>query len=80
VYWRLMVRKGHHHKQAICAVATRLVNRIFRVLKTGEPYILRDETGHRISVSDAKRLVVQRFSVPLEIRRSRRKTLVEVLG
>jgi hypothetical protein len=31
-------------------------------------------------VSDAKRLVVQRFSVPLEIRRSRRKTLVEVLG
>lgn len=80
VYWRLMVRKGHHHKQAICAVATRLVNRIFRVLKTGEPYILRDETGHRISVSDAKRLVVQRFSVPLEIRRSRRKTLVEVPG
>ena len=28
VYWRLMVRKGHHHKQALCGVATRLVNRI----------------------------------------------------
>jgi transposase len=36
VYWRLMVRKGHHHKQALCAVATRLVNRIGRVLRTGE--------------------------------------------
>ncbi len=77
VYWRLMVRKGHHHKQAICAVATRLVNRIFRVLKTGEPYVLRDESGNRLNVADAKRLVVERFSVPLEIRRVRRKTMVE---
>ncbi len=33
VYWRLMVRKGHHHKQALCAVATRLVNRIGKVHK-----------------------------------------------
>ena len=37
VYWRLMMKKGHHHKQALCAVATRLINRIYRVLKTGEP-------------------------------------------
>ena len=29
MYWRLMVGKGHHYKQALCAVATRLVNRIY---------------------------------------------------
>jgi hypothetical protein len=30
-----MVGRGHHHKQALCAVATRLVNRIGMVLRTG---------------------------------------------
>ncbi|MBC8752897.1 MULTISPECIES: IS110 family transposase [Paraburkholderia] len=72
VYWRLMVNKGHHHKQAICAVATRLINRIYRVLKTGEPYVLRDREGNAITVQEGKRIVVERFTVPLEVRQSRR--------
>lgn len=72
VYWRLMVNKGHHHKQAICAVATRLVNRIYRVLKTGEPYVLRDQEGNAITVQQGKRIVAERFTVPLEVRQSRR--------
>ena len=29
-----MVRKGHHHKRALCAVAIRLVNCIGKVLRT----------------------------------------------
>ena len=33
IYWRLMTTKGHHHKQALCAVANRLANRIFSVLR-----------------------------------------------
>ena len=53
VYWRLMVKKGHHHKQALCAVATRLINRMYRVLKTGEPYVLRDQQGLAITVQEA---------------------------
>jgi len=76
VYWRLMVTKGHHHKQALCAVATRLVNRIYRVLKTGVPYVLRDPDGIEISVQDAKRLVSERFTVPMDIRQSRRRQAV----
>lgn len=72
VYWRLMVNKGHHHKQAICAVATRLINRIYRVLKTGEPYVLRDQEGNSISVQEGKRIVAAQFKVPLEVRQSRR--------
>ncbi|MGH8111537.1 MAG: IS110 family transposase [Rhodanobacteraceae bacterium] len=73
VYWRLMVHKGHHHKQALCAVATRLVNRIYRVLKTGRTYVLRDLEGHPISVRQAKAIVAERFTVPLELRRARCK-------
>jgi transposase len=76
VYWRLMMTKGHHHKQALCAVATRLVNRIYRVLKTGLPYVLRDPDGAAISVRDGKRLVADRFTVPAEIRQSRRRQLL----
>ena len=73
VYWRLMVRKGHHHKQALCAVATRLVNRIHAVLKSGRPYVLRDTDGRPIDLSEGRRIVAERFSVPDEIRRARRR-------
>lgn len=79
VYWRLMVNKGHHHKQAICAVATRLVNRIYRVLKTGEPYVLRDRVGTSISVSEGKKIVAANFTVPVEVRQSRRKHMTQEL-
>ena len=73
IYWRLMVLKGHHHKQALCAVANRLVNRIFRMLKTGQPYVLRAPDGRVIDVAVAKELVRDRFTVPNEIRRTRRR-------
>ena len=73
VYFRLMVHKGHHHKQALCAVANRLVNRIYRVLKTGQPYVLRDLDGQTIDVAAAKSLVKQHFTVPEHIRNSRRR-------
>ena len=68
-----MVRKGHHHKQALCAVATRLVNRIGKVLRTGEAYELRDTDGTPISVAQGKAIVAERFSVPSEVRDARRR-------
>jgi transposase len=73
VYWRLMVRKGHHHKQALCAVATRLANRIGKVLRTGKAYELRDIDGTPISVAEGKAIVAERFGVPAEIRSARRR-------
>jgi transposase len=76
-YWRLMVRKGHHHKQALCAVATRLVNRIGKVLRTGEDYELRDIDGTPISVAQGRAIVAERFSVPAEIRNARRRHRAE---
>jgi transposase len=72
VYWRLMTAKGHHHKQALCAVANRLVNRVFRVLRTGRPYVLRDFDGRAIAVDEAKRIVAERYTVPPDLRARRR--------
>jgi hypothetical protein len=43
------------------------------VLKTGQAYALRDMEGKAISVAEAKQLVRDRFTVPDEIRRSRRR-------
>jgi transposase len=73
VYWRLMVHKGHHHKQALCAVATRLVNRIGRVLRTGHAYELRDTDGTPITSVQGRIICAERFSIPLAIRNARRR-------
>ena len=59
VYWRLMVRNGHHHKQALCAVATRLVNRIGKMLRTGEAYELRDDTGKTITIAEGRTIIAE---------------------
>jgi transposase len=80
VYWRLMVRKGHHHKQALCAVATRLVNRIGKVLRTGEPYELRDGAGKSISIAEGRTIVAEQFSIPAEIRNARRRHRTESIA
>jgi hypothetical protein len=76
VYYRCMVEKGHHHRQALCAVATRLVNRIHAVLREGRPYELRDLDGRPITIAAAKELIRTQFQVPDAIRRSRRKATV----
>lgn len=79
LYWRLMVQKGHHHKQALCAVATRLVNRIFRVLKSGRPYVLRDDAGTTLDIAQAKAIILDQFTVPADIRAGRcRNRLVSI--
>lgn len=72
VYWRLMTTKGHHHKQALCAVANRLANRILSVLRRGRPYVLHDLEDRPITIAEAKALIVERFTVPTAIRASRR--------
>ena len=72
VYWRLMTAKGHHHKQALCAVANRLVNRILSILRRGKLYVLRDIDGREITIGEAKAIIAQRYTVPDAVRASRR--------
>lgn len=77
LYWRLMTLKGHHHKQALCAVANRLVNRILSVLRSNRPYVLRDLAGNPISVAQGKTLVRDHFTVPIAVRNARRVSRTE---
>lgn len=72
VYWRLMTTRGHHHKQALCAVANRIANRILSVLRSGKPYALRDMDGREITIGEAKAIIAERYIVPEAVRASRR--------
>ena len=72
-----MTVKGHHHKQALCAVANRIVNRIFSILKRGKPYELRDREGNSITLSEAKAIILKRYTVGENIRAGRRSNRIE---
>jgi transposase len=73
VYYTMMVSKGKHHKQALCAVATRLLNRIHAVLKENRPYVIRDLDGRGITQSEGKAIVEARLTVPPKVRNARKK-------
>jgi len=54
-------------------VATRLMNRIYAVLKEGRPYVLRDLEGHPITVPQGKEIVLRDFEVPTAVRNRRKR-------
>jgi hypothetical protein len=49
LYRRLMVERGRHHNQALCAVATHLSDRIYALLRENRPYQPRDLDGRPIT-------------------------------
>lgn len=73
VYYQQMVNLGKHHKQAICACATHLLNRVFAVLRDGKPYVLRDVDGREVTPEQARQIVLERYTVPPEIRKRNNK-------
>jgi hypothetical protein len=68
-----MMRKGKHHKQAVCACATHLLDRVLAVLRSDKPYEMRDTDGTAVSDPQARELIVERYSVPAEVRRRTNK-------
>lgn len=73
VYFTMMVSKGKHHRQALCAVATRLANRIHTILKEGRPYVLRTLEGQPITIPEGRAIVDLQFTVPATVRAKRRR-------
>ncbi len=73
LYYDQMVHKGKHHNQAVCAVATHLLDRILVVLRYDRPYELRDVDGQPVSVTRAREIIHQRYVVPDEVRRRNNK-------
>jgi hypothetical protein len=68
-----MMRKGKHHKQAVCACATHLLDRVLAVLRADKPYEVRDSEGRALSGQQARELIVERYTVPAEVRRRTNK-------
>jgi transposase len=73
IYYDQMMRKGKHHKQAVCACATHLLDRVLAVLRADKPYVVRDTDGTALSSQQARELIVERYTVPAEVRRRTNK-------
>ncbi|WP_020499049.1 IS110 family transposase [Sciscionella marina] len=75
-YHRLMVEAGKHHNSALCHIATTLLTRIASCWKNNTPYQLRDVDGTPVTRAQARAIVAERYTVPEDIRRSRKTTVV----
>src|SRR5215216_5880541 len=69
IYYDQMVQKGKHHKQAVCACATHLLDRVLSVLRADQPYELRDVDGTPVSVDQAQTIIAERYRVPEGVRK-----------
>lgn len=68
LYYDQMVHKGKHHNQALCAVATHLLDRILVVLRDDRPYELRDVAGRPLTTTQAREIVLRDYTVSDEVR------------
>jgi transposase len=68
IYYDQMVLYGKHHTQAVCAVATHLLDRILVVLQENRPYQLRDVDGTPVTPEQARRIIADKYTVPDEVR------------
>jgi transposase len=73
IYYDQMVKKGQHHRQAVCACATHLLDRILVILRDDRPYVLQDTDGTPVSKQEALKIIAERFTVPDEVRRRNNK-------
>ena len=73
LYYDQMVNKGKHHLQAICTCATHLLDRIRIVLRDDRPYELRDVQGQPVTVAEARAIIMERYTVPEEVRQRTNK-------
>jgi hypothetical protein len=70
-YHRLMVQAGKHHTSATCHIATTLLTRVVACWRNQTPYQLRDVDGAPVTPSQARDIIAERYTVPVEIRRAR---------
>ena len=69
IYYDQMTNKGKHHKQAVCACATHLLDRVLVVLREDKAYEVRDVDGTPVTVEQAQAIIADRYTVSPEARR-----------
>jgi len=73
VYYQQMAHHGKNHKQAMGAVMSHMGARVLAVLRENKPYELRDIQGRRVTGEKARKIILENFQVPDEIKRERRR-------
>jgi transposase len=73
LYRRLMVERGRHHNQALCAVASHLTGRIWAVIREDRAYTWRDLDGQPITREQARAIAVSLAVDPDTRRRLRQQ-------
>jgi len=68
LYYDQMMNRGKHHLQAVCACATRLLDRVYVVLRDQRPFELRDVDGSPVTKAQARRICQERYQVPDQVR------------
>lgn len=75
LYRRLMVERGRTHTQALCAVASHLVGRIWAVVREARPYEWRDLEGGPVARQEARAIALSlRVDPDTRARLSARRT------
>lgn len=69
IYYKQMMALGKHHLQAVCACATHLLDRVYTILRQNRPYELRDVDGTPVDKRQARRICLEHYRVPDEVRR-----------
>jgi transposase len=69
IYYKQMMSYGKHHLQAVCACATHLLDRVYVILRENRPYELRDVDGTPVDKHLARRICLEKYRVPDEVRR-----------
>ncbi|MBE3144465.1 MAG: transposase [Planctomycetes bacterium] len=69
LYYDQMVNRGKHHTQAVCTVATHLLDRVWVVVAKDKPYELRDVDGRPVTPEQARQIIAEKYTVPEEVRK-----------
>lgn len=72
-YYKGMTEKGYQHTQAIGRCVNKFLARVMRVLRTKEPYELRDCHDQPVTWQEARKIIQEQYTVPPAVRRARRR-------
>ncbi|MGQ0465377.1 MAG: hypothetical protein ACT4QG_08650 [Sporichthyaceae bacterium] len=72
IYYLQMVERGADHLKARCVVAGHLAERAWAVLRRGMPYVVCDTNGEPVTPQQAKAIIAEQWTVPVEVRARRR--------
>jgi transposase len=76
IYHLQMVERGKDHLGALCVVAANLAERAWAVMQRGMPYVVCDTDGRPVDADEAKAIIAEHWTVPIEVRARRRSRKV----